>query len=137
MAALTADRNTPRREGRRYAHPVAAAMKVYAGSIVVLNAAGDARPGYVALNLIVAGLAQAQVDNSAGAAGDKTIEVESGIFGVASDGTLNRTHIGKTVYLVDDQTVAATDGTGTRSAAGTLKDLEGSGATATAWVQLG
>jgi hypothetical protein len=137
MAALAADRNTARREARCFVDPVTAAVKIYAGSIVVLDAAGNAKPAVTATGLIARGRAEEQVDNSTGAAGDKTVRVERGVFGVKSDASLNRTHINKTVYLVDDQTVAATDGTGTRSAAGTLKDLEGSGATATAWVEIG
>jgi len=137
MGALAADRNTARREGRAYLDPMTAGVKIFAGSIVVLDASGNAKPAVTATGLVARGRAEEQVDNSAGAAGDKSVRVEAGIFGVKSDGTLTRAHIGKTVYLVDDQTVAATDGTGARSAAGTLKDLEGSGATATAWVEIG
>lgn len=137
MAALAADRNTARRENRMFVDPVAAAVKIFAGSIIVLDAAGNAKPAITGVGLIARGRAEEQVDNLAGIAGAKTIKGERGIFACKSDGTLARTNIGKTVYLVDDQTVAATDGTATRSAAGTLKDLEGSGATATAWVEIG
>ena len=137
MAALAADRNTARREGRSYLDPVAAGVKLYAGAIAVLDASGNAKPAVTATGLVARGRVESQVDNTAGAAGALSVRIESGVFGYKTDGSIDRTHIGKTVYLVDDQTVAATDGTATRSAAGTLKDLEGSGATATAWVQLG
>lgn len=137
MAALAADRNTARRENRMFADPMAAAVKIYAGAIVMLDASGNAKPGVTATGLVARGRAEEQVDNTTGAAGDKTIKVERGVFAFKSDGTLTRANINKTVYVVDDQTLAATDGTGTRSAGGTLKDLEGSGATATAWVEIG
>lgn len=137
MAALAADRNTFRREGRSYQDPVAAGVKLYAGAIAVLDASGNAKPAVTATGLVARGRVEAQVDNTSGAAGDVSARIESGVFAYKSDGSIDRTHLGKTVYLVDDQTLAATDGAGTRSAAGTLKDLEGSGATATAWVEIG
>lgn len=137
MAALAADRNTARREKRSFVDPMAAAVKIFAGAIVVLDAAGNAKPAITATGLTARGRAEEQMDNVAGIAGAKSVRVETGTFACGSDGTLTRANIGKTVYLVDDQTLAATDGTGTRSAAGTLKDLEGSGATATAWVEIG
>lgn len=137
MAALAADRNTARREARCFVDPMAASVKIYAGALTVLDASGNAQPGVTATGLVARGRAEEQVDNSTGIAGAKSVRVEAGVFGFGSDGTITRAHINKTVYIVDDQTLSATDGTGTRSAAGTLKDLEGSGATATAWVQIG
>jgi len=137
MAALTADRNTARRENRMFVDPVAAAVKIFAGAIVMLDASGNAKPGVTGVGLVARGRAEEQVDNLTGAAGAKAVKVERGVFAYKSDGTLTRANIGKTVYVVDDQTFAATDGTATRSAGGTLKDLEGTGATATAWVEIG
>jgi hypothetical protein len=137
MSALAADRRTNEREARIYADPMAANVSIKAGGLVVLDASGNAKPGVTGTGLIARGRAEEAKDNTGGAAGAQTIKVKSGCFGYASDGSIDRTSIDKTVYIVDDQTVAATDGTGTRSAAGTLKDLEGSGTTATAWVQIG
>jgi hypothetical protein len=42
MVAATADRNTPERLGEVFVDPVAAATKIFAGTIVCLNAAGNA-----------------------------------------------------------------------------------------------
>lgn len=137
MTALTADRPTNRRPGHQLVDPVAASVRVFMGSLVVLDASGNAKPGTTATGLIARGVAQETVDNLLGAAGAKTVRTESGCFGFATDGSITRAHIGKTVYIVDDQTLSATDGSGTRSAAGVLKDLEGSGSTATAWTQVG
>lgn len=133
MAALTADRNTPNRLGMQHRHPMAANVKIFAGALVVLDAAGNAKPAVTALNLVAVGRAAERADNTGGAAGAATVNVERGVFGFASDGTIDRTCIGKTVYLVDDQTLAATDGGGTRSVAGILDDWDGT----TAWLCVG
>jgi len=132
--ALTADRETKRRESTRNEDPVAAAVKIYGGSLVVLDAAGNAKPGVTAFGLTARGRAADLVDNSPGSAGDVTVQTARGVFRFANDGThtVDRTHIGGTAYIVDDQTVASTDGTGTRSAAGIIRDLDAQGV----WVEI-
>ena len=137
MTACAADRNTARREARSFLDPVAGSVKIFAGSLVVLDASGNAKPGVTGTGLVARGRSEETVDNLSGAAGAKTVCSEQGVFAFASDGSLTRAHLEKTVYIVDDQTFAATDGTGTRSAGGTLKDLEGTGSTAVAWVEIG
>jgi len=132
MAALTADRDTPRRAGEDYSHPVAAGTLIYAGAIVMLNATGYAQPGATATGLTPAGIAQAQVDNSGGADGDVNVPVRRGVFRLGNDGTVARVDIGGTAYVVDDQTVADNDGAGTRSALGTIVDVDADGV----WVQI-
>jgi len=127
MAAATNDVNTPERDARSRVVPVAAAEKIFAGSIVVKNATGYAEPGTTALAKVTLGRAKTTVDNSAGADGDVTIEVERGTFRFASDGSITIAEVGTTCYLVDDQTVAKTDGVGTRSAAGTVFDVDALG----------
>ncbi|MDH5786406.1 MAG: hypothetical protein OEZ16_12480 [Chromatiales bacterium] len=133
MAALTKDRNTPKRVGATYEDPAAAGAKVHAGSIVVLNATGLAVPGSTALGLKARGMAAEAVDNTGGADGDLVVKSEPGVYRFENDGSIDRTHIDGTAYIVDDQTVAATDGTGTRSAAGTIKDVDADGV----WVAIG
>lgn len=133
MTALTKDRNTPRREGDEYNHPVAANAVIYAGALVVLDAARNAAPGSTATGLVAAGRAEEAVDNTGGAAGDKTVQVRTGVFRFANDGSISRANIGGTAYIVDDQTLAATDGTGTRSAAGEIVDVDADGV----WVKIG
>ena len=127
MSALTADRNTPFRSGKENNDPVAASTKIFAGSLTVLDGSGNAVPASTATGLIVRGRAEEFVDNSAGAAGDKTIQTRKGVYQFENDGSINRTHVGKTIYIVDDQTLAATDGTGTRSAAGECFDVDADG----------
>ncbi|OSC96070.1 hypothetical protein BZY60_000305 [Pseudomonas aeruginosa] len=135
MPALTKDRNTVRRDGVQFSDPVAAATRIFAGSLVCLDASGNAVPGSTATTLKARGLAQEQVDNSAGAAGDLRIETRRGVFLFANSAAadeITRADIGATAYIVDDQTVAKTDGTSTRSAAGTIRDVDSYGV----WVEI-
>ncbi|MFI8609512.1 hypothetical protein ACIGFL_14500 [Pseudomonas sp. NPDC077649] len=135
MAALTKDRNTARRDGVQFSDPVAAATRIFAGSLVCLNAAGNAVPGSTATTLKARGVAQEQVDNSAGAAGDLRIETRRGVFPFANSAAadeITRADIGASAYIVDDQTVAKTDGTSTRSVAGIIRDVDDAGV----WVEI-
>lgn len=131
MAALTKDRNTPERDGKLVGHPVAAGKVIYAGSLVALSATGYATPAVTATGLKGLGRAEGHVDNSEGADGEVVVTVARGCFAFANSGDITRQHIGSSAYAVDDQTVAATDGTGTRSAVGTIRDLDTHGV----WVE--
>jgi len=128
--ALSADRNTPRKEGDLRQFPVAANAKIFAGALVCLDAAGNATPGAVATTLTAVGRAEAQADNTGGDAGDLKVDVRKGTFRYANSAAadaIGPEDIGKTAYVVDDETVALTDGTGTRSAAGTIYDVDAQG----------
>lgn len=105
MTALAKDRTTPRRDGDYYSHLVAAATKIFAGSIVMLNAAGEAVPASAASGLTVAGVAEEQVDNSGGAAGDLSVKVRRGLFRFANGDAIVDDNIGDLAYADDDQTV--------------------------------
>jgi hypothetical protein len=133
--ALTKDRNTPARAGQTFSYPLAAA-KVYAGSIGVIDASGYLTKGSTATGLKCAGRINEQVDNSAGNAGDLRAEVENGIFRWANSAggdTIARADIGNVCYIVDDQTVAKTSGSNTRSPAGIIEDIDSDGV----WVRMG
>lgn len=133
--ALTKDRNTPMRDGGRITVPVAAAALIYAGSLVALHA-GEAKPAATATGRRTLGRAHAQADNSDGDAGDINVDVDRGIFRWANSAggdEVALADIGSTAYVVDDQTVAKTDGGGTRSPAGTVVDVDAQGV----WVLTG
>lgn len=137
MAPLTAARNTRRKgdgnKARTFSLPVKANTKIYAGSLVVVDA-GYAAPGRTATGLKVVGRAKTTVDNTGGAAGDKTIEVERGVFKWANSAAgdlIAQADVLNSCFIVDDQTVAKTDGTGTRSAAGTIVQVDSDGV----WVE--
>lgn len=107
MAALT--KNAPRTrvgEGRRFGNPVAAAGHIFAGAMVALNATGFAIPATPTATRM-RGVALHEADNSDGAAGAAMVETDRGPFLVANNGSVNRTHIGGNVYVVDDNTVGA------------------------------
>lgn len=128
MAALTAARNTRRMVSevdQVWAFKMAA-VKIYQGSLVVIRA-GYARPGATATGDIAVGRATKTVDNSAGAAGDLWIEVDSGIFKWANDtgDALAQADVGAEVYVTDDQTVSKT-ATG-KSVAGKLYQVDSDG----------
>lgn len=136
MTALTADRNTHNREGEMFNFPVATNIKIFGGSIVMLNAAGYATNGATATGQIAVGRAEDQVDNTGGADGAKTVNVRAGAFKYANSAAgdlIGIQHIGDTCYIVDDQTVALTDGIGTRSAAGKVVGVDTDGV----WVRMG
>lgn len=134
MVALAKDRNTPARDGDTFDFGVAAGVKIFAGALVALNATGFATPGAVATTLISIGRAEEQVDNTGGADGAVTVKIRKGVFrflNSAAGDEIVATDIGADCFIVDDQTVAKTNGTATRSVAGKVVDLDAQGV----WVE--
>jgi len=130
MPALTQDRNTKARSGDLLSLLAAAAKKFFTGSLVAIDANGNATPGAAATTLVGAGRCKEYVDNSEGAAGDVRVDIEKGIFQFANSADtdeITTADIGSACYIVDDQTVAKTDGTGTRSIAGEVFDVDAQG----------
>lgn len=132
--ALTAERDTIQRPGSRLNLPVAAAKKIYAGALVARDGSGNATPGAAATTILGVGRAKETVDNSAGSAGDLNVEIDKGIFRFAnstSTDLITRADIGNDCYIVDDQTVAKTNGSSSRSVAGKVFDVDSLGV----WVE--
>ncbi|WP_300439393.1 hypothetical protein [uncultured Mameliella sp.] len=130
MAALTADRNTPRFEGDIRQGDVAASTLIYAGTLVMRDASGNLVEGQTATGLVGAGRAEERVDNSAGSAGDLTCDYRPGIYRFANSSAadeITKVEIGALCYAVDDQTVAKTDGDGARSPAGLIAGVDANG----------
>ncbi len=125
MAALTKNRNTQRRAQGSHVDPVAAGAVIYSGALVVLNATHYAQPATAAAGLRVRGVADHAVNNVAGADGAGSVTTKNGAHLFANAGDIDRSHIGATAYIADDQTVKA-DGTGT-SAVGRIDDVESAG----------
>ncbi len=128
MMALAADRDTGSMQTKiRYNYPLYQATTIYAGALVGLNATGYLVEMSEATGLICVGRASANVDNSDGDSGDLTCDVEEGVFGWDnSDGAdeITIASIGDTCYAVDGGTVAKTNGGGTRSACGIVKQVD-------------
>ncbi len=135
MTALTAGRNTPEAIGRHRKGAVAAGVEIFPGALLMRNAAGFVLPGATATGSVGVGRAQALVDNSGGANGDLEVDFVFGIFryeNSAAADEITAADIGALAYIVDDQTVAKTSATATRSPAGTIDDVDADGV----WVRL-
>lgn len=127
---LTGDRNTQMKDGELIPVPVAAAAVCFAGGLAVANASGYGAPGSTATTLTYLGRFEEHVDNAAGANGDKTVLVRIGKafkFGNSGADPVTQASLGKVCYIVDDETVAATNGGSTRSAAGVVVGIEADG----------
>lgn len=134
MAALTAPRNTPQAIPEKRTVPVAANVKIFQGALVQINNAGFAVPGSATAANVAIGRAEQPADNTGGANGAISIDVKRGVFRFANSAAgdlIARTEIGKTVYVVDDQTVAKTNNAGARPAAGICFDVDAQGV----WVE--
>lgn len=135
MAALATARSTRERAGEVFDFPVAASTKIYQGGMVALSA-GYAAPGATATGRIAVGRAEETADNTSGSAGAITVRVKRGVFkyGNSSAGDLiAQADVGADCYIVDDQTVAKTNGSSTRSVAGKIVGVDSDGV----WVQIG
>ena len=129
MTALTAERNTERRTGDILSLPAAAASVFFAGAIVARDANGRATPGATATTLRGVGRALSTVDNSSGPDDAENVAIEKGVFHFANDTVdpVSRADVGNDCYMVDDQTVAKTDGAASRSVAGKVFDVDDQG----------
>jgi hypothetical protein len=131
---LIKDRNTPRRDDDVYEYPMAANAKIFAGAMVAL-AAGWAQAGATAVGLVTVGRADEQADNTGRANGARNVRVRRGVFKYRNSSTdpITAVDIGKQCFIQDDETVARTNGTNTRSPAGVIREVELTGV----WVAIG
>lgn len=134
MTAMSGPRVPVEKEGRTSTAPVKAATTIHQGALVVMDN-GYAVPGKTGAGLVAIGVAEETVDNSAGSNGAKTVTARRGtfrFFNSASAEEITAAQIGKDCYIVDDQTVAKTDGKvgedpATRSRAGVVVDVDSAG----------
>ncbi len=135
MVALSAPRNTLERSGSDLVLKAAAGKVYYPGALVCVDANGRATPGAVATTLRGVGRVEELVDNGAGANDALSVKIKKGIFRYANSASgdlIAAADIGVNCYVVDDQTVAKTNGTNTRSVAGKIHDVDAIGV----WVDL-
>ena len=110
--ALERGRKTPEvAEGGRFlVLPVAAGVKIYEGSLVVIGADGYAKAAAKGTSLTAAGRAERFADNTGGADGDITVKVARGVFVWDNDCTVTATSTGSSkagkVIAVSDDGVA-------------------------------
>ncbi|WP_439596465.1 hypothetical protein [Falsiroseomonas sp.] len=125
---LTGPRNTQElNAARRFRFTVAASVRIFPGALAMLNASGLLTPGAVATGQTAAG--RALTDSN-----DGPVTVERGVFkwkNSASADAITAADWGKQVFIVDDETVAKTNGSSTRSAAGICRGVDADGV----WVE--
>lgn len=136
MTATTTERLTPGAgtAPSRGTIPIAADTLIRKGWLVGLDVNGLAVAGDTIANgcLVGVGVASATVDNRTGselggAAGAADVEVEYGVFGFASKtgggDDIAAVSVGEPCFVVDNQTVALTNGTDTRGIAGFISEV--------------
>lgn len=128
--ALTQDRNTPYKDPEIMVVALAAGMVAFAGGMAVINAQGFAEPAKTATGLKYVGRFEQHVDNSAGIDGAASVEIRQGKmfkFKNSAADPVMQASVGSPCYIVDDETVAASDGAGTRSSAGKVMGFDAEG----------
>lgn len=130
MAATTGPRLTKERKGNYCVFPVAANVTCNSGAIAAFTGtATNVGPAVTGTTQRVVGVFDETVTNGATAAA-VTVRIRKGIFqfaNSASSDEITRADIGNDAYLVDDQTVAKTSGSSTRSIAGKIVDVDAGG----------
>lgn len=133
---LTADRNTPQWLGDLREGPAGASTNIFAGALVMRNASGFLVRGAVATGCFGVGIAEAPCNNSAGANGAQNVRYRTGVtvrFRNATAGDLIvQADVGGIAWILDDDQVARTNGTNTRSRAGIIEAVDSQGV----WVRL-
>jgi hypothetical protein len=111
MSALTRDRATPYREGIEVDYPVATNTKIFAGSLVCVNATGYAVPAADTAGYQFAGVAMEQVDNSGGGDGGQSVNLRrAGVFEFDA-ASITQAMVGTEMEVTDDHTFDDTAGT--------------------------
>ena len=103
-AILAADRNTVSKAGELQSYPCAVDI-IYKGALVCINATGYAAPAADTSGFSdVVGVSTELVDNSGGSAGDLNVRVQSGRRFSFVATAIVQLDVGRTMYVVDDQT---------------------------------
>jgi predicted RecA/RadA family phage recombinase len=111
MSALTRDRATPYREGIEVEYPVATDTKIYAGSLVCINASGYMVPAADTSGYKLAGVAMEQVDNTGGSNGGESVRLRrAGVFEFDAL-SITQAMLGTDMFAKDDHTFDDTAGT--------------------------
>lgn len=130
--ALTTGR-TPSQRGDVDHHvqnvPMAAGVTIFQGAMVDKNAAGFYKAAATNTTDACRGVAM-QTKTNPGANGAASIEIAFGVWNMRNSSAgeaIVASDIGSPCFAVDDETVAKTNGTNTRHAAGTVWDVRPDG----------
>lgn len=132
MAALTANRDTPRKIScfdMTHGYTGIDSDEFYEGALLMYDQSDSrVKPATAATDAVCVGRCKKRV--TTGSSNTTVVESETGIFrynNSTSTDAIAADDIGKACYMVDDQTVALTDGSSTRSKAGTIYDVDSTG----------
>jgi hypothetical protein len=129
MAALTTDRMASTRSlGRSFAAKLAATAVGYQFGLASVNATGYAKPSGTTAGERVIGWFAAQADNSAGADGAISQQIQTGLIKLDNDATnpVTQADVGRIVFVKDDHTVQNGAG-GSSVVAGRLEGIDADG----------
>ena len=129
MAAATAPFPAAELTGKDYHVGLAADAVIWAGTMVALNAAGNALPAADTASTRVIGRAESSADNTGGSAGDVEIVVKPGCFKYNNSGAnpVTIASIGLACFVSDDNTVAVAAGPTNDIKAGIVVRVESDG----------
>lgn len=135
--ALSASRDTLLRNIKpcKVSIPLKANAKVWKGGLVGVDATGMGVDGATATGYQVVLIATADADNTGGADAAISVDCYEAEAYLVNSGTdaCDATCLGNHVWVQDDQTVAKTNGTSTRSIAGRCTGFDSGGV----WVRVG
>lgn len=107
---------------------VAASTKIVGGTIVCVDASGNATPAVTASSAVsalrVVGIAENTVDNTAGSAGDLKIRVRTGIQRFINGDAITKSSINDLAFAGDNQTVYKSSASGTRPRCGVIRNVD-------------
>ena len=125
MPALTTDRNTPKKAGPETSGLLGASQAIFAGAILMRNASGHLIKGATATGSFGVGRADERLASTTAGVTAQRYSPGTFRYGNSSAGDLIATaNIGAACYIVDDQTVALTSATNTRSPAGIIDGVD-------------
>jgi hypothetical protein len=125
MPPLTDDRNTPELGYGSMTGLLGASQTIFAGALLMRNAAGHIIRGATATGAV--GVGRAEERKTSTSAGVTGIVYRPGTFRYANSASadeITAADIGRACWIVDDETVARTNGSNTRSKAGTVVAVE-------------
>lgn len=128
MVALTENRSTRQMLPGDRVGLLGANQAIFAGALLMRNASGLIIKGATATGSF--GVGRAEEAGASTTGGVTNQKFREGIFCFANSASADliaTTDIGTVCYIVDDQTVAKTSGTNTRSPAGAVVDVDATG----------
>jgi len=136
MTALAADRPNQSvifTKSRAF-DSIAASVAIYCGAMLSMDSSGYIRPARATASDKVLGVASRAIPSQAGAGapadGGKVLVESDGYHRMGNSATVDaitNAHVGRTCFVVDDQTVALTSAGGTRPRAGRVHKVDSTG----------